>query len=225
MKTDDEARRLAHDLTAVGEALGKRVVCIATDMDQPLGMAVGNALEVAEAIDTLRGDGPAALTELCLAFGAQMLVLGGAASDESDAMRQLGVSIASGAALEKFREWVSAQGGDPAVADDPARLPQASHSRQVLAASAGTVSHFDAARVGRAAMLLGAGRARLDATIDPGAGLVLAVRVGDEVSPGDVLCTMYAGSEELLDAGEERFRSAVTIGPGPVVRPPLFHQL
>ena len=225
MKTESDARQLAHDLTAVGEALGRRVVCLMTDMDQPLGMAVGNALEVEEAILTLRGQGPAELTALCMTFGARMLVLGERASDEQSARGQLAEAIASGAALAKFREWVAAQGGDARIADDTSLLPRATHSRVVRASSDGYVAHFDAEGVGRAAMQLGAGRADVDDTIDPGAGLVLAVRVGDALAAGDALCTMYAGSEELLDAGEERFHRALHISDERVEPPPLLHEL
>ncbi len=225
MKSESEARELAHELTAVGAALGKRVECLMTDMDQPLGMAVGNALEVEEAILTLRGEGPAELTEVCLAFGARMLVLGERATDEDDARAQLLDALSSGRALDRFRDWVSAQGGDARCADDLSVLPRSPVSRVVCALAPGFVSRFDAEDVGRAAMLLGAGRQHVDDVIDPGAGLVLAVRVGSEVATGDELCTMYAASEELLDAGEERFRSAVHFSAEKVEPPTLFHAL
>jgi len=225
MKTETEARQLAHELTAVGEALGRQVVCVMSDMDQPLGMAVGNSLEVAEAIHTLRGEGPAELTELCLALGAKMLVLGGRAADETEALRMLGEAIATGAALQRFRDWVSAQGGDPSIADDLSLLPSSPCAREVRSAAAGWVARFDAEAVGRAAVLLGAGRAHVGDSIDPGAGLVLAVRIGRRVEAGDLLCTMYAASEELLDAGEERFRHALHLGGSAVTAPSLFHQL
>ncbi len=225
MKTDADARLLARELVRVGEALGKHVVCLMTDMSQPLGMAIGNALEVAEAIQTLRGEGPEALTELCLAFGAKMLVLGGAAVDEGDARGMLLQAIVSGSATAKLREWIGAQGGDCAVVDDLSRLPRSALSREVRATEMGYVARFDAEEVGRAAMLLGAGRAHVDDVIDPGAGLVLGVRVGDPLAVGDVLCTMHAATESLLDAGEERFRRAVHVAPDPVKAPPLFHEL
>lgn len=225
MKTEAEARQLAHELTAVGEALGKKVVCLMTDMDQPLGMAVGNALEVEEAILTLRGDGPPALTELCLVFGAEMLVLGGVADNQDHALRIVGEALASGRALAKFREWISAQGGDARITDDPARLPRSPMSRAVAATESGFVTRFNAEEVGRAAMMLGAGREKVGDTIDPGAGLVLAVRVGDAVSPGDTLCTMYAASETLLEEAEQRFRHAVHIDTERAEPTPLFHQL
>ena len=225
MKTEPEARQLAHELTAVGEALGRKVVCLMSDMDQPLGMAVGNALEVAEAVQTLRGEGPAELTELCLAFGAKMLVLAGRVRDEVEGLRLLGEAIAGGSAVQRFRDWVAAQGGDPGVADDLSLLPQSTCSREVLATQGGWVSRFDAEGVGRAAMLLGAGRVHVDDAIDPGAGILLAVRVGSRVEAGTLLCTMHAASEQLLDAGEERFRHALHVGQQPVTPPPLFHEL
>ena len=225
MKTQTEARQLAHELTAVGEALGRKVVCIMSDMDQPLGMAVGNAIEVAEAIDTLKGNGPPQLTELVMVFGAKMLVLGQRAANEVEARAMLAEAIDSGRAIEVFRLWVAAQGGDSRVADDLSLLPTSQCTREVRSQVEGYVSRFDTEGVGRAAMLLGAGRAHVDDVIDPGAGLLLAVRVGDHVAVGDVLCTMHAESEELLDLGYERLVSSVHIGPNPVEAPPLFHEI
>ena len=225
MKTEADARALAGELTRVGRALGREVVCLMSDMDQPLGMAVGNALEVEEAVQTLSGTGPAALTELCLVFGAKMLVLGGKAADESAARVLLTEALASGAALDRFRRWVAAQGGDPRVADDTSLLPRSACSREVRALAAGFVGGFDAEGVGRSAMLTGAGRATKDDAIDPGAGLLLAVRVGDRVEAGGLLGTLYAANEELLDAAEERFRESVRFVDSPPAVPPLFHEL
>jgi pyrimidine-nucleoside phosphorylase len=225
MKTEAEARALARELQRVGEALGKRVVCCLTDMDQPLGMAVGNSLEVIEAIHTLRGEGPAELTELCLAFGAKMLVLGKRAADETAARGLLVEAIGSGRALECFRRWIDAQGGDSRIADDASLMPLSPCVRDVASTERGYVARFDTEGVGRAAMLLGAGRAHVDDVIDPGAGLVLGVRVGDPIEPGTVLCTMYAASAKLLDAGEARFRHSIHFAEEPVVAPPLFHEL
>jgi pyrimidine-nucleoside phosphorylase len=225
MKTEADARQLAHELIAVGAALGRRVECLMSDMDQPLGMAVGNSLEVAEAIQTLRGEGPEALTELCMMFGARMLMLGERAADETEARLLLAEAVSSGCALERFREWVAAQGGDPRVADDLSLLPRARVSREIRALQSGYLARFDAEGVGRAGMVVGAGREHVGDAIDPGAGLVLAARVGDQVARGDVLCTMYAAEESLLDAGEERFRRSVHFALDPVVAPPLLHEL
>jgi pyrimidine-nucleoside phosphorylase len=225
MKTEADARVLAGELTRVGEALGRRVVCVMTDMDQPLGFAVGNALEVREAIATLRGDGPADLTELCVALGAKMLVLGGRATDEEGARERLRHAIADGSALETFRRWVAAQGGDARVADDPAVLPHAALTRTVGAPRSGWVRSYDAEEVGRAAMVLGAGRARKEDLIDHGAGVVLHAKAGDRLEKGAPLATLHAATDELLDAGEARFAQAVRFSEGPVTPPPLFHEL
>jgi pyrimidine-nucleoside phosphorylase len=137
----------------------------------------------------------------------------------------LEAAIADGSALQRFREWIGAQGGDPRVADDVSLLPSAACSREVRAVDAGWVARFDTEGVGRAAMLLGAGRARVGDCIDPGAGLLLAVRVGDHVESGALLCTMCAASQVLLDTGEERFRRAVHLGESAATAPPLFHEL
>ncbi len=225
MKTEAEARALAAELTRVGHALGREVVCVMSDMNQPLGMAVGNALEVREAIETLRGKGPEELTELCMALGAKMLVLGKVAADEPEGRLRCEEAIADGSALAAFRRWVAAQGGDSRVADDVALLPLSAHVREVRALAAGHVASFDAEGVGRSAMLLGAGRATTDDVIDFGAGLQMAVRVGTAVETGTLLCTMYSSDEALFARAEERFRAAVRFSDSPTTPPPLFHEL
>ena len=222
MKTEGDARALAAELARVGELLGRTVVCVLTDMDQPLGRAVGNALEVREAIATLKGEGPADLTELCLVLGAKMLVLGGIAEEEREARDPLLDSIATGRALDTFRAWVQAQGGDERVADDVSLLPIGAHTRAVAAEAAGWIAGFDAEGVGRAAMATGAGRARKEDDIDPGAGLELEVKVGQRVEAGDTLATLYASDAALLDEAEVRLRNAVRIGTEAVEPPPLF---
>jgi pyrimidine-nucleoside phosphorylase len=225
MKTEAEARQLANELVTVGAAFGRKVECLMSDMSQPLGMAVGNALEVAEAVETLKGNGPAELTALCLVLGAKMLLLAEKASNETEAIVKLGEAIADGSALQRFCEWIEAQGGDPAIAQDLSLLPHSACTRKVLCTEPGWVARFDAEGVGRAAMLLGAGRMRVEDAIDPGAGLVLAVRIGDKVEKGALLCTMHAATERLLDAGEERLRHAIHIGREQTSPPLLFHQL
>lgn len=222
MKTEADARALAAELTRVGELLGREVVCVLTDMDQPLGRAVGNALEVREAVLTLRGEGPADLTELCLVLGAKMLVLGGVAEDEREGRDLLLDSIAAGRALDTFRAWVRAQGGNERVADDLTLLPVGVHTRQVTALESGWVEGFDAEGVGRAAMVLGAGRARKEDPIDPGAGLELDVKTGDHVEAGSVIGTLYTSDRALFDEAEARLRGAVRIGEQEVPPPQLF---
>jgi pyrimidine-nucleoside phosphorylase len=223
MKTERDAILLARALEDTGRALGREVVTVMTDMDQPLGCAVGNALEVREAIDTLRGEGPEDLYEECLLLGSKMLVLGKVADDEADGRARLAEAISSGRALECFRRWVGAQGGDPRVADEPSVLPSAPFTREVTAATDGWVGQYDAEGVGRAAMLLGAGRASLTDVIDPAAGLVLHAKVGDKVVAGDVLATLYSSDEGKLLAGQVRFLGAVGIAPMEVAKRRLVH--
>ena len=225
MKTEADARRLAAELARVGELLGRRVVTVLTDMNQPLGRAVGNALEVREAIATLRGEGPADLTELCVALGAKMLVLGKVATAEAEARDALVRAISSGTALDTFRAWVSAQGGDARVADDPSLLPVGAHTRVVSAGASGWIAGFDAEGVGRAAMVLGAGRARKEDAVDPGAGLELEVKTGDAVASESVLARLFTSDPLLLDEAESRLRAAVRIAREPCEAPPLFHEV
>ena len=225
MKTEEDARHLASELSRVGHALGRDVVCFLSDMDQPLGMAVGNALEVREAIDVLEGGGPPALREVVLVLGARMLVLGKAVSDVDTARRRLEIALDSGAALERFAEWVEAQGGDPRVAYEADVLPRARFARELLAGQGGYVAGFDAESVGRAAMLLGAGRATKDDVIDPAAGLVLDVRRGDAVSRGDRLATLFASSEDLFGEAEQRFKTAVQLSELPPESRPLIREI
>jgi pyrimidine-nucleoside phosphorylase len=226
MKTESEARHLAAELTRVGAALGKDVHCVMSDMDQPLGMAVGNALEVIEAIETLCCEGRLELTELCLDLAGKMLVLGGVAANEGDGRWQAEQALSSGAAIRTFERWVEAQGGDPRIATDPSLLPRADRSREVLAeGEGGFVVAINAEGIGRAAMLLGAGRAAIDDVIDPGAGLLLDVRIGHEIASEDRLATLYAATEAQLDEGEERLRASIEIGPDRVSPPPLFHEV
>lgn len=214
MKTAKDARRLADELVRVGEALGKRVTAVLTDMDQPLGCAVGNAVEVREAIAVLRGEAPEDLTEECMMLGAKMLVLGERACDEDEGRIHLAEAVQDGRALETMRRWIEAQGGEGRVVDDPTLLVLASHQREVRVSRRATVEGFDAEGVGRAAMALGAGRARAEDVIDHGAGIVLHAKRGDALASGGSLATLYADTEALLDAGEERLRASVRLGAG-----------
>lgn len=225
MKTTEQARALAAELVAVGKALDKDVSVVMSDMDQPLGMAVGNALEVREAIETLSGTGPAALTELCLVFACKMLLAGRVVGTQEEGRAMAHEALVSGAALDKFEEWVEAQGGDARVARDPSLLTLSGHIREVRAQKSGYVAGYDAEGVGRAAMLLGAGRATKDDIIDLGAGIQLSVRVGDEAAEGSLLCTMYASEPDLFDAAEERFVSSIEFSEVPAEPPPLFHEI
>ncbi len=226
MKTLEDARHLASELVRVGRALGRDVVCEVTSMDQPLGMAIGNALEVAEAIRVLDGSSSSdALRTVSVTSAARLLVLAKVAENQEAAEKRVLDALESGAALGKMREWVAAQGGDARVVDDPTLLPQAPVMREVRASTAAYVTGFDAEGVGRAAMLLGAGRATKDDAIDPAAGIVLGVRIGDRVEPGALLATLYASDESLLAASEERFLGALMLGETAPTPPPLFYEL
>ncbi|MBW7473514.1 pyrimidine-nucleoside phosphorylase [Paenibacillus oenotherae] len=195
MKTVDEAEALAGAMVDIGTQVGRQTSAIISDMDQPLGYAIGNALEVQEAIDTLRGQGPQDLTALCIALSAQMVVLSGQASDMESAESMLRERLESGAALDKFRAFVAAQGGDPAIADQPDLLPQAPVLIEVAALQEGWVQRIDAEQLGIAAMQLGAGRATKDAAIDHAVGLVLRRKVGDKVAAGETIAILHARSE------------------------------
>jgi thymidine phosphorylase len=181
------AHELAETMVAIGASYGLETVALLTGMDVPLGREVGNASEIRESIDVLRGDGPPDLVEVTLALGVEMLILGGVASGPDDARRMLDESLASGRALDAFTRVIEAQGGDPAVIEDPTLLPSAPRAHEVVAPEPGVVTRCDARRLGVAAMRLGAGRERKEDTIDPGVGITLIAKPGDTVERGDVL--------------------------------------
>jgi pyrimidine-nucleoside phosphorylase/thymidine phosphorylase len=222
MKTGAEARRLAEVLVGIGRGAGKRVTALLTAMDQPLGLAVGNALEVVESIELLRGGGPADLREVTVALTAEMLLLARLAPDLPAARRLVEAAIADGRGLAAFRRIVEAQGGDPRAVDDPGRLPRAAEVVEVASPAAGVVEAIDGEALGLAAMALGAGRARVEDRIDPAVGLVLARKVGDRVAPGEPLLLVHrnaAGEPQPRVAA--RVLAAYRIGPGPVAPGPL----
>jgi len=181
-------------------------------MDQPLGDAIGNAVEVREAIDVLRGGGPADVRALTVRLGAEMLVLGRVARDRRDGARRIEAAIAGGAGLERFRLGVRLQGGDPRAIDDPRRLPRARHTRLIRAARSGVVSRVDAGRLGRAATLLGAGRLRKEDRIAPGAAILLHAKVGARVSRGDALATVAYDDAARERAARPLIERAFAIG-------------
>src|SRR5580700_6654443 len=179
MKSEKDAVFLAELMVETGEAMGKAMVALITNMDEPLGMYVGNSLEVAEVLDVLRGKGPEDLRELCLETAGWMLHLGGAANSVAEGKQQSAKLIASGKALERFREMVELQGGDPDVIDDPKILPQTRHSQQVLSAKEGYIASLQCEQVGTACVILGGGRERKEDSVDPAVGIVLHRKVGD----------------------------------------------
>jgi pyrimidine-nucleoside phosphorylase len=219
MKTEADARRLAESLVSIGNASGVKTQAIITAMDAPLGRAVGNALEVIECIEVLKGRGPADLIELSVDLASRMLVLGRIAVDRADAARRIHGAIASGAGLERFRRIIEGQGGDPAVVDDYARFPIAPCRHAVTAARDGFVARVDAGLVGRASAALGAGRDRVEDAIDPAVGIVLAARPGDEVRAGDPLLDIYYRDRPRLDAALPLIRRAVRLADGPPAEP------
>ena len=221
MKTLPEAQRLAEALVAVGRAGGKQVRAVLTAMEEPLGRAVGNALEVAESVACLRGEGPADVMEVTRVLGAHMLVLGAVARDEREAREKLDRVVRDGSALRKLREIVAAQGGDPAVIDDPGRLPQAKHRFAVRADTAGVVHAVDAMDVALAALGLGAGRARAEDRIDPAVGVSDLVKVGETVGAGGVLAVVHANDATAAEAAAQKLRTAIRLGPGPAQPVPL----
>lgn len=197
MKSIAEAEDLARTMVDIGNNVGRNTMAVISDMSQPLGVAIGNALEVKEAIDTLRGEGPEDLTELSLVLGSQMAYLGGVGESLEDARKMLEENIKNGKALEKFKVFIEAQGGNPAVVDNPAMLPQAKYQIEVKADQAGYIAEIDAEELGIAGMLLGAGRATKDSVLDLAAGLMLHKKIGDKVSVGDTIVTIHSNLEDV----------------------------
>ncbi len=221
MKTLEASRALAETMVAIGRRVGRPTVALITDMDQPLGRTVGNAVEVEEAIAALKGEGPEDLTGLCLALGAQMLRLAGAAGSSAEAEARLREALTGGAALERFRRMVQAQGGDPRVVDEPRRLPQARLALPVPAPEGGYVVAIDGQAVGLAAMALGAGRARKEDLIDPAVGIRLLRKVGEGVRAGDPLALVLANETSRGEEAVRRVRAAYRLGPMPPPPRPL----
>lgn len=197
MKNIEESKKLAKAMVKIGENVGKKTIAVISDMSQPLGFAIGNALEVQEAIDTLKGEGPEDLTELCLTLGSYMVYMAEKANSLEKARKLLEQSIASGKALETFKTFVSAQGGDASIVDDPSKLPHSSYTFELKAKEEGYVNEIAADAVGTAAMWLGAGRATKDAAIDLAVGLILHKKIGDYVKKGETLVTIYSNQQDI----------------------------
>jgi pyrimidine-nucleoside phosphorylase len=217
MKTEADSRRLAESLVSIGNASGVKTEAVITAMDAPLGRAVGNALEVVECIDVLKGGGPADLVDVSIELTARMLVLGRVADDLADAEEQAREAIASGAGLDRFRKIIEGQGGDPRVVDDPARLPHVADRRVVTATRGGYVTRVDAELVGRASVALGAGRDRVEDPVDFAVGITIKAKPGDEVRAGDAVLELHYRDRARLEAAMDLAARAVTIGDG---RPP-----
>jgi pyrimidine-nucleoside phosphorylase len=222
MKSESDARRLADSLVSIGRAAGLRTQAVISDMDAPLGCAVGNALEVVECIDVLKGGGPDDLVAVSVELASRMLMLGGVARDRADAERQVRGALASGQGLERFRRIVEYQGGDPHVVDDVTRLPSAPASHVVAAPHGGYVNELDAELLGRASAALGAGRDRADDRVDPAVGITLLAKPGARVSAGDPILSLHYRRHERLDSALALATRAIGLGDVPPARRPTI---
>jgi len=225
MRTKDDAVALAELMVKIGRGVGRTVRAAISDMNQPLGLAVGNALEMKEAIETLRGRGPQDFLEHCLVIAGQMVIMSGHASDENEARSALIESLQAGRAWDKFREWLAAQGGDVGFVDRPSMLPTAMLIEVVAAPQSGYVSGIDALEVGLAAVQLGGGRAKKGDPIDQSVGVVLGPKVGDPVQQGHPICTIHANSADRLREAQRRLLGAYTFSSEPVPPLPIIHQI
>lgn len=222
MKTREDAKKLAKIMCAIGNSLNRDTRAVLTSMEQPLGHAVGNSLEVKEAIDTLHGHGPKDFQDLCYQSGAIMLEQAGIVKDEKEGLAMLHKVVEDGSAFEKFRQMVIAQGGDVSYIDHPEKFPVSKNVIEIKASKPGYIKQIVALEIGESAMRLGAGRETFDDVIDMSAGIVLSKKVGDKVSKGDVLCTVYTNKEEYAQILKD-IENAFTIVDGFVEYPPTVH--
>jgi pyrimidine-nucleoside phosphorylase len=223
MKTLEDSRELAKAMVRIGNNVGRRTMAVISDMSQPLGFAIGNALEVKEAIDTLKGEGPEDLTELCLTLGSHMVLLADKATNVEEARQMLKNAIKDGSALETLKVFLRSQGGDDSVVDDPSRLPQASFKIEVEAKEEGYIAEIIADEIGTAAMLLGAGRATKESEIDLAVGLLLKKKIGDQVQVGESIVTIYSNFEDVQEVKEKIYNS-ISITKEKVSGPILVHE-
>jgi pyrimidine-nucleoside phosphorylase len=222
MKTPDDARELARRMVAIGQAAERRVSALLTSMDQPLGYAIGNALEIKEAIAALQGHGPTDLVELCVALGTQLVLLAGKATDHEEADQILREALGSGAAWQTFRAMVANQGGDVATLDDPALLPEATTKEPVAAPRDGYITRIDTLALAHTVNELGGGRQTKNDAIDPSVGVVLEHKVGAFVARGAPLATIHASHTTAVDQVRERVRAAWEISDTQPAIPPLI---
>ena len=226
MKTLDDARKLATTMVGIGREMGKKVVAIITDMEQPLGRAIGNSLEAIEAIDMLKGQAPADYTECTMKLTAKMLELGQAAKDETEARAKLQAAIDDGSAIKKFAQIIEAQGGNPAVLYDYSVFPTARQVVPIPSPVSGYITAIDTEKVGMAAVALGAGRERVDSIIDPAVGFVLEKKVGDKVEKGEPLAMMHINDAARAATIIDRFQSACAFGDeAPTPRPLIIETI
>ena len=225
MKSLEDSRTLARLMVDIGKRAGKKMCALITDMDAPLGRAVGNSLEVIEAIDTLRGEGPEDFRALTVALATEMLALAGM-GDRDTCREMVNEAISSGRALRKLAEMVRIQGGDPAFIADTSRFPRAPYQREIFAQTSGYITHMNTEELGEVSLMLGAGRNTVDDVIDMSAGFVLDKKTGEAVVAGDRIATLYTSREESLDEAARRFLAATTIGSlSPEPRPLIFDRI
>jgi len=226
MKAEKDAVFLAELMVETGQRLGKRIAALITNMDQPLGRAVGNALEVAECIDVLNDKGPDDLRELCLILSAWMFLLGKRVESVDQGRELAEQMISSGKAREKFREMIRLQGGNPAVIDDPRLLPQAQHTAEVKSPSSGFITGFMTEQIGTAGVLLGGGRAKKEDSVDPAVGIMVHKKIGDQVAAGEPLCTIHYNSAERLQQAQPLILKSYSIETAPLLKKqPLVHRV
>ncbi|HLR51869.1 MAG TPA: pyrimidine-nucleoside phosphorylase [Candidatus Avamphibacillus sp.] len=223
MKELKDAEKLAHAMVSIGKQVGRNTMAVISNMSQPLGNAIGNALEVKEAINTLQGKGPDDLTELCLALGSQMVVLGGKAKTIDEAKEKLNENLSNGRAFEFFKRMLESQGGDISVVDHPEQLAQSEYKIELPAKSSGTISNIIADDVGLAASMLGAGRTTKDSVIDLAVGLVLHKKIGDNVEEGESLLTIYSNRQDIQEVKEKLYQ-CINISNEPVTKPTLIYE-
>ncbi len=226
MKSEKDAAFLAELMVETGERMGKQVIALITDMDQPLGNMIGNALEVVEVIDVLKGAGPEDLRELCLHLAGWMLYLGRAAKNVAEGKQKSAELIASGKALERFRQMIKLQGGDASVIDDYHRLPQAKHKVEVASTKSGFISAMQCEQIGTACVILGGGRERKEDSVDPSVGIILHKKVGDRVSANEPLATVYYNDEARAKRAQQLIAASCEIAEAaPKIKRPLIHRV
>lgn len=225
MKNEKDAVFLAELMVETGERMGKKVVALITDMDQPLGHMIGNALEVVEVIDVLRGGGPEDLRELCLELAGWMLHLGGVADTVAEGKQQSAALISSGKALERFRQMVELQGGDARVIDDSNRLPQARQTMQVASLKTGYLASMQCEHIGTACVILGGGRERKEDSVDPAVGIVLHKKVGDRVTAGESLAAIHYNDEAKATRARQFIEASCVVTDATPPMKPLIHRI
>lgn len=224
MKTVEDAKKLAKAMVSIGTLNERETIAMITDMNEPLGYAIGNALEIKEAILTLKGEGPKDLTELCLALGSHMVVLAKRAKTVEEARKRLEEKLSNGEALEKFRQFVRAQGGDDQITDDLDRLPKAEFTVPVVSEQAGYIHEIEAEQIGKAALMLGAGRETQESTIDLAVGIELKHKIGAYIEKGDVLATIHANEEKTQEI-ETLIKDSIHYQSTPIKKRPLIYEV